>query len=226
MWKHLTSLLVLLLQLLCCGSTDNQRQEGAPPMQFTHSVYNATIFENSAAKTFLESHAKMGIYMTDPTWEIRYKIMAGDNENLFKAEDYLLGDFSFLRIRTKGGSTAILNREVKDHYMLTVKAVERGTNLEARTRVKVQVLDTNDLRPLFSPTSYSISLPENTAIRTSVAKVTATDADIGTNGEYYYSFREGTDMFAVHPTSGVVTLTGKLDYSETKLYELDRKSVV
>lgn len=190
-------------------------------MQFTHSVYNTTIYENSAAKTYLESHTKMGIYFTDPTWEIRYKIISGDNENLFKAEDYLLGDFSFLRIRTKGGSTAILNREVKDHYMLTVKATERTTNFECRTRVKVQVLDTNDLRPLFSPTSYSISIPENTAIRTSVAKVTATDADIGTNGEYYYSFREWTDMFAVHPTSGVVTLTGKLDYSETKLYELE-----
>lgn len=193
----------------------------AASIQFTHSVYNATIYENSAAKTYLESHTKMGIYITDPTWEIRYKIISGDNENLFKAEDYQLGDFSFLRIRTKGGSTAILNREVKDHYMLTVKASERNTNLECRTRVKVQVLDTNDLRPLFSPTSYSISLPENMAIRTSVAKVTATDADIGTNGEYYYSFREWTDMFAVHPTSGVVTLTGKLDYSETKLYELE-----
>ncbi|KAM6972795.1 protocadherin Fat 1a [Aplochiton taeniatus] len=220
MGKHLTSLLILLLQLFC-GCAGNQSLERAPPMQFTHTVYNATIYENSAAKTYLESHVKMGIYVTDPTWEIRYKIISGDNENLFKAEDYLLGDFSFLRIRTKGGSTAILNREVKDHYMLTVKAVERGTDLEARTRVKVQVLDTNDLRPLFSPTSYSISLPENTAIRASVAKVTATDADIGTNGEYYYSFREWTDMFTVHPTSGVVTLTGKLDYSETKLYELE-----
>uniref|UniRef100_A0A8C3AAC4 FAT atypical cadherin 1a n=1 Tax=Cyclopterus lumpus TaxID=8103 RepID=A0A8C3AAC4_CYCLU len=193
----------------------------AASMQFTLSVYNATIYENSAAKTYLESHTKMGIYIADPTWEIRYKIISGDNENLFKAEDYLLGDFSFLRIRTKGGSTAILNREVKDHYMLTVKALERNTDFECRTKVKVQVHDTNDLRPLFSPTSYSISLPENTAIRMSVAKVTATDADIGTNGEYYYSFREWTDMFAVHPTSGVVTLTGKLDYSETKLYELE-----
>lgn len=190
-------------------------------MQFTQPVYNATIYENSAAKTYLESQAKMGIYISDPTWEIRYKIISGDNENLFKAEDYLLGDFTFLRVRTKGGSTAILNREVKDNYMLTVKASERGTNMECRTTVKVKVLDTNDLRPLFSPTSYSISLPENTAIRTSVAKVTATDADIGTNGEYYYSFREWTDMFAVHPTSGVVTLTGKLDFSETKLYELE-----
>ncbi|XP_056135970.1 protocadherin Fat 1a [Lampris incognitus] len=220
MGKNMISLLVLLLQLIC-GSTSNQRVARAASMQFTYSVYNATIYENSAAKTYLESHAKMGIYIADPAWEIRYKIVSGDNENLFKAEDYLLGDFSFLRIRTKGGSTAILNREVKDHYMLTVKALERGTNLEARTRVKVQVLDTNDLRPLFSPTSYSISVPENTAIRTSVAKVTATDADIGTNGEYYYSFREWTDMFAVHPTSGVVTLTGKLDYSETKLFEFE-----
>ncbi|KAM4594935.1 protocadherin Fat 1a isoform 6-T10 [Fundulus diaphanus] len=220
MGRHSVALLVLFLQLFS-GCTGSQRFARAASMQFTHSVYNATIYENSAAKTYLESHTKMGIYVADPTWEIRYKIVSGDNENLFKAEDYLLGDFSFMRIRTKGGSTAILNREVKDHYMLTVKASERSTNLECRTRVKVQVLDTNDLRPLFSPTSYSISLPENTAIRTSVAKVTATDADIGTNGEYYYSFREWTDMFAVHPTSGVVTLTGKLDYSETKLYELE-----
>lgn len=213
-------LLVLLLQLLC-GCTGNQRMPRPASVQFTQPVYNATIYENSAAKTYLESHTKMGIYISDPAWEVRYKIISGDSENLFKAEDYLVGDFSFLRIRTKGGSTAILNREVKDHYMLTVKASERNTNVESRTRVKVQVLDTNDLRPLFSPTSYSVFLPENTAMRTSVAKVTATDADIGTNGEYYYSFREWTDMFAVHPTSGVVTLTGKLDFSETRLYELE-----
>ncbi|CAB1447694.1 unnamed protein product [Pleuronectes platessa] len=220
MGKHLVSLLALLLQLLC-GCAGNQRTVREASMQFTHSVYNASIYENSAAKTYLESHVKMGIYITDPAWEVRYKILSGDNENLFKAEDYLLGDYSFLRIRTKGGSTSILNREVKDHYVLTVKASDRNTNIECRTRVLVQVLDTNDLRPLFSPTSYSVSLPENTSIRTSVAKVTATDADIGTNGEYYYSFREWTDMFAVHPTSGVVTLTGKLDYSETKLFDLE-----
>ncbi|XP_061536381.1 protocadherin Fat 1a isoform X3 [Phycodurus eques] len=210
--RWVVSLASLLLQLVWTAGA---------ALHFTEPVYNTTIYENSAAKTYLESHIKMGIYVTDPTWEIRYKIISGDNENLFKAEDYLLGDFSFLRIRTKGGSTAILNREVRDHYVLTVKASERGTNMECRTQVTVQVLDTNDLRPLFSPTSYSISLPENTAIRSSVAKVMATDADIGTNGEYYYSFREWTDMFAVHPTSGVVTLTGRLDYSETKLYELE-----
>ncbi|KAJ8383464.1 hypothetical protein AAFF_G00220600 [Aldrovandia affinis] len=222
MGRRWTSLLLVLLQLICsCGGNQRMEQHQALPMQFTHPLYNATIYENSAAKTYLESPIKMGVYISDPAWEIKYKIVSGDNENLFKAEDLVLGDFSFLRIRTKGGSTAILNREVKDHYLLTVKAAERSTNAEARARIRVQVLDTNDLRPLFSPTSYSISLPENTAIRSSVAQVTATDADIGTNGEYYYSFREWTDTFSVHPTSGVVTLTGRLDYAEAKVHELE-----
>uniref|UniRef100_A0A8C9QC51 FAT atypical cadherin 1 n=1 Tax=Spermophilus dauricus TaxID=99837 RepID=A0A8C9QC51_SPEDA len=220
MGRHLALLLLLLLQHF--GDSDgSQRLEHPPPLQFTHFQYNVTVHENSAAKTYVGHPVKMGIYITNPLWELRYKIVSGDNENLFKAEEYILGDFCFLRIRTKGGNTAILNREVKDHYTLIVKAVEKNTNVEARTKVRVQVLDTNDLRPLFSPTSYSVSLPENTAIRTSIARVSATDADIGTNGEFYYSFKDRTDMFAIHPTSGTVVLTGRLDYVEAQLYELE-----
>ncbi|XP_058048126.1 protocadherin Fat 1 isoform X1 [Ahaetulla prasina] len=224
MKSHLTMMLLLSLLLLmqdfeqCEGTL---RQYHALPMQFTQVHYNATVYENSAAKTYVGHPVKMGIYITSSLWDIKYKIISGDSENLFKAEEYILGDFCFLRIRTKGGNTAILNREVKDHYTLTVKAIEKNTNAEALTNVRVQVLDTNDLRPLFSPTSYSVSLSENTAIRTSIAKVSATDADIGTNGEFYYSFKERTDMFAIHPTSGVVILTGRLDYSETKVDELE-----
>ncbi|XP_064201137.1 protocadherin Fat 1-like isoform X1 [Anguilla rostrata] len=218
MGKRLTALLLILLQSLC-SCRGNQRR--VPAIRFTHFLYNTTIYENSAAKTYLESRVKMGVHVRDPASEVRYKIISGDTESLFKAEEHVLGDFCFLRIRTKGGSSAILNREVKDRYLLTVKALERGSGAEARARVRVQVLDTNDLRPLFSPTSYSVHLPENTAVRSSVARVTATDADVGTNGEYYYSFRDWTDVFAVHPTSGVVTLASRLDYSETRLYELE-----
>lgn len=221
MGRHLASRLLLLLLLQHFRDSDGSQTLDHSPIQFTHFQYNVTVHENSAAKTYVGHPVKMGIYITNPLWELRYKIVSGDNENLFKAEEYILGDFCFLRIRTKGGNTAILNREVKDHYTLIVKAVEKTTNAEARTKVRVQVLDTNDLRPLFSPTSYSVSLPENTAIRTSIARVSATDADIGTNGEFYYSFKDRTDMFAIHPTSGAVVLTGRLDYTEAKLYELE-----
>ncbi|KAF6084027.1 FAT atypical cadherin 1 [Phyllostomus discolor] len=219
MGRQVAALLLLLLQHLADGHGGQAPEQAA--LRFTQSHYNVTVRENSAAKTYVGHPVKMGVYLTNPSWELRYKIVSGDNENLFKAEEYLLGDFCFLRIRTKGGNTAILNREVKDHYTLVVKALEKHTNAEARTVVSVQVLDTNDLRPLFSPTSYSVSLPENTAMRTSIARVSATDADIGTNGEFYYSFKDRTDMFAIHPTSGTVVLTGRLDYAETRRYEME-----
>uniref|UniRef100_A0A8C5K818 FAT atypical cadherin 1 n=1 Tax=Jaculus jaculus TaxID=51337 RepID=A0A8C5K818_JACJA len=221
MGRHLASLLLLLLLQHFEASDGSHRLEPTPSVQFTHFQYNVTVHENSAAKTYVGHPVKMGIYITNPSWELRYKIISGDSENLFKAEEYVLGNFCFLRIRTKGGNTAILNREVRDQYTLLVKAVEKNTNAEARTKVRVQVLDTNDLRPLFSPTSYSVSLPENTAVRTSIARLSATDADIGTNGEFYYSFKERTGMFAIHPTSGVVMLTGRLDFLETPRYELE-----
>ncbi len=200
---------------------DAQQMEDALSFQFTHPLYNVKIYENSAAKTFVECPIKMGIFMTNQSWDIWYAIDSGDHDNLFKAEKYVLGNFCFLRIRTKGGNSATLNREVKDRYLLTVNAIERHTGAETQTQVKVQVLDTNDLRPLFSPTTYRFFVPENSAIRTSVGRVFATDADTGTNGEYYFSFKEWTDMFSIHPTSGVITLTGKLDYSEEAVYEID-----
>ncbi|KAI2656785.1 Protocadherin Fat 1 [Labeo rohita] len=195
--------------------------EDSLSFQFTHPLYNVMIYENSAAKTFVECPIKMGIFMANQSWDIWYTIEPGDHDNLFKAEKYVLGNFCFLRIRTKGGNSATLNREVKDVYLLTVNAIERHTGAETQTQVKIQVLDTNDLRPLFSPTAYSFFVPENSAIRTSIGRVFATDADTGTNGEYYFSFKERTDMFSIHPTSGVITLTGKLDYSEVALYEID-----
>uniref|UniRef100_A0A672SFB0 FAT atypical cadherin 1 n=1 Tax=Sinocyclocheilus grahami TaxID=75366 RepID=A0A672SFB0_SINGR len=218
MGKSWTSCLLVLFMWTCLGA---QQMEDALSFQFTHPLYNVMIYENSAAKTFVECPIKMGIFMTNQSWDIWYVIESGDHDNLFKAEKYVLGHFCFLRIRTKGGNSATLNREVKDHYLLTVNAIERHTGAETQTQVKVQVLDTNDLRPLFSPTTYSFFVPENSAIRTSVGRVFATDADTSTNGEYYFSFKEWTDMFSIHPTSGVITLTGKLDYSEVALYEID-----
>uniref|UniRef100_A0A3B4E9G9 FAT atypical cadherin 1a n=1 Tax=Pygocentrus nattereri TaxID=42514 RepID=A0A3B4E9G9_PYGNA len=211
----------LHIMLLIWTCVVSQQKMDMIPLKFTHSLYNATIYENSAARTFVECPVKMGIFIQDRSWDIWYRIEAGDHEKIFKAEKYALGDFSFLRIRTKGGSSATLNREVKDKYLFTVQAIERHSGAEAQTQVQLEVLDANDLRPLFSPTSYSISIPENTPIRASIGRVSATDADTGTNGEVYFSFKEWTAMFSIHPTSGVITLTGKLDYPEMPQYEID-----
>lgn len=213
----LALLIVKFLASVC------QVAHGTAPFgfQFTHSTYNATVYENSAARTYVNSQTRMGITMADLSWDIKYKIVSGDDEGFFKAEEVIIADFCFLRIRTKGGNSAILNREIQDNYLLMVKGSVRGEDLEAWTKVNIQVLDMNDLRPLFSPTTYSVTIAESTPLRTSIAQVTATDADIGSNGEFYYYIKNKVDLFSVHPTSGVISLSGRLNYDEKNRYDLE-----
>uniref|UniRef100_A0A8C2BH77 FAT atypical cadherin 3a n=1 Tax=Cyprinus carpio TaxID=7962 RepID=A0A8C2BH77_CYPCA len=215
----LTTATPFCVYILCLCQGERSR------LQFTQPLYHASVYENSAARTYAASQVRMGVPLQHHSWEVRYRITSGDEEGFFKAEDYTLGDFCFLRIRTKGGNAAILNREVQDNYLLTVKASIKGDTLEAWTKVSVQVLDMNDLRPLFSPTTYSVTIAESTPLRTSIAQVTATDADIGSNGEFYYFFKERMELFAVHPTSGVVSLSGKLDVDTQSRYDLEIQAV-
>ncbi|KAK3521773.1 hypothetical protein QTP70_018306, partial [Hemibagrus guttatus] len=219
MRAHLSTFSLLLLCLLtCCAQLQPAELQG---FQFTRSVYNAAIYENSPARSYLRSEVKMGIILSQSiSRDIEYSITSGDDEGLFEAEKYVLGDFCFLRIHTKGDSCEILNREIKDNYTLSVRATISG-GLNASTKVCVQVMDMNDLRPLFSPTTYTIVIPESTPLGTSIAQVTATDADIGSNGEFYYFFRKLVEEFAVHPTSGIIYLTAKPNADENTKFELD-----
>uniref|UniRef100_A0A8C4ZNB4 FAT atypical cadherin 3b n=1 Tax=Gadus morhua TaxID=8049 RepID=A0A8C4ZNB4_GADMO len=188
---------------------------------FTQLSYNASISENSAARTYAKSEVKMGIILRPPrSLDIRYSIESGDSEGIFQAEVFVMGDFGFLRLRTNGGSVPSLNREVQDNYTLTIKASSPGS-LEAYASVFIKVLDTNDLRPLFSPTSYSIVVPESSPLGASIGRVTATDADVGSNGDFYYFFNNRVDSFTVHPTSGVLTLTGQLQQEVQGQFDLE-----
>uniref|UniRef100_A0A8D0KTB8 FAT atypical cadherin 2 n=1 Tax=Strix occidentalis caurina TaxID=311401 RepID=A0A8D0KTB8_STROC len=199
----------------CCNRGRGERAScekgNTSPLHFTHFFYNATIYENSAPKTYVESYVKMGIYKTDPEWDIRYRIASGDNTGLFKTEEHVIGDFCFLRIRTRSSNTALLNREVKDSYMLIIKATESTFAYEAWAKVLIHILDRNDLKPLFSPPSYKVSIREDTPLKTVVSMLSATDADAGQNAEFYYALNTKSNLFTVHPTTGAVMTTGRLN---------------
>ncbi|KAJ8254969.1 hypothetical protein GJAV_G00199440 [Gymnothorax javanicus] len=201
-------------------TTSKSQVKGISPLSFTHHLYNATIYENSAPRTYVESPIKMGVVVTDEFWDIKYKLVAGDDDNLFKTEEVTVGDFCFLRIKTRTGESAVLNREVRDSYTLTVEASESTYDYQARTKVLIQVLDTNDLKPLFYPASYNVFIREDTPLKTSVVQVTATDADISSNADFYYTFISRSHPFAVDPVTGTITLTKKLDHSRARRYEL------
>lgn len=216
------ALLGVAVFLLRCTSCEKPQEEiiSSSAWHFTHPLYNATIYENSAPKTYVESSVKMGIYLAEPQWAVKYRIISGDVANVFKTEEYVVGNFCFLRIRTKSSNTALLNREVRDSYTLIVQATEKTLELEALTRVVVHILDQNDLKPLFSPPSYRVTISEDMPLKSPICKVTATDADLGQNAEFYYAFNTRSEMFAIHPTSGVVTLAGKFNVTWRGKYEL------
>ncbi|OCT86214.1 protocadherin Fat 2 [Xenopus laevis] len=212
-------LLVILLQYYSVCQ-ESPRNEDLPLFNFTQSVYHATIYENSAPKTYVVSKVKMGIYLKDLQWTIKYRIVSGDATGLFKTEDVVVGDFCFLRIRIRSGNSALLNREDKDNYQLIVHASEKSLLYEARIKVIIQVLDINDLKPLLSKSAYQFKVKEDAALKTVVGKISATDADLGQNAMFFYTFSTNTPFFCIHPTSGIVMLTGRLNATEKSRHSL------
>lgn len=197
------------------------------PFKFQYRSYNVSIRENSVGKTYAiqpTNEPRLGI-SSGVDLDIKYRIIGGDKDKIFKAEERTVGDFTFLTIRTRTGNV-ILNREKVDVYHLKIRATGTRRDFkpkilqEDECQVIVHVLDTNDLSPLFYPNEYAITVPEDMALHQNIVKVLAEDADLGINGEIYYSFLDDTDWFSVHPTSGIISLTRSLKYIEKSFHEL------
>ncbi|XP_034484268.1 fat-like cadherin-related tumor suppressor homolog [Drosophila innubila] len=197
-------------------------------VNFRYQLYNVTIPENSLGKTYAKGvlHEDLAGISVNSNYDIKYRIINGDKDKLFKAEEKLIGNFAFVCIRTRT-SNIVLNREKTDEYSLKIRAqitYSRGKNdsisYETETTVHVQVLDRNDLSPLFYPTEYAVTVPEDTQKHHSILKVTADDADLGVNGEIYYSFLIDSEYFAIHPTTGDISILKPLSYADNSHHEL------
>ena len=81
--------------------------------------------------------------------------------------------------------TRALDRESRDLYEVKVVAYDGGSPPRSGTvDVQVVVTDANDNGPVFEYSShYEATVAENIAVGTTVAKVTAFDADAGINAE-------------------------------------------
>lgn len=192
-------------------------------LRFTQDLYNASVPENSLGKTFVTPESKMGIYVPENVpIKISYQIVNAEGD-LFKVEDNQVGDFVFLLLRTHSSSYGRLNREFRSEYQLHIKGIadSNGQTFETSTVVVVHISDINDLQPLFDHDTYDVTVAEDTPLHASIAKVSAYDGDEGINAQIYYSFAQRTNMFAIHPTSGEITLTRPLNYFLQKEYKVE-----
>lgn len=106
-----------------------------------------------------------------------------------------------------------LDRETQEIYNLTIKAVDQGVpQLWSRATLSVRVLDVNDNPPEFVSRHYHTNIPENAAIGTEVARVTATSLDTGINAKIEYSIVGGNEhgKFSIDKDSGLYIKVGQI----------------
>ncbi|KAL5013028.1 hypothetical protein ScPMuIL_011579 [Solemya velum] len=116
-----------------------------------------------------------------------------------------------------------LNREQKDFYQFTVVAKDGG-NMVGTVLVNITVIDDNDNIPKFTKQLYNVTVSEDTPINTTILQLSATDLDIGANGEITYDFssrvtEQVMNTLSIDTTSGRVTIIKLLDYEESSKLE-------
>ncbi|KAM4606010.1 cadherin-7 [Polymixia lowei] len=102
-----------------------------------------------------------------------------------------------------------LDREEKAFYVLQAQAINRKSNepVEPQSEFIIKVQDINDNVPQFQNEPYVSSIPEMCTTGTTVAQVTATDADdplFGNNAKLIYSILQGEPYFSVEPKTGII----------------------
>ncbi|XP_074694468.1 protocadherin gamma-A10-like [Strix aluco] len=119
-----------------------------------------------------------------------------------------------------------LDREEAAFHELVLRASDGGDPARTGTaRIRVAVLDANDNAPVFGQAEYTVRVPEDVPVGSTLLTVTATDADEGMNGHVKYSLKQITEkvskIFYLDAETGAITLVRSLDFEDAALYELE-----
>ncbi|XP_049897638.1 protocadherin gamma-A11-like isoform X49 [Epinephelus moara] len=123
-----------------------------------------------------------------------------------------------------------LDREKQDYISLLLTAIDGGEpQMSGTMQIFVTVLDANDNAPTFAKPLYRAKILENSSKGTSVTTVSASDKDIGVNGEISYLISTSkhlfSELFKVESKTGEIILVGEIDYEKAKIYEMDIEAV-
>uniref|UniRef100_A0A8C3TY51 Cadherin domain-containing protein n=1 Tax=Catharus ustulatus TaxID=91951 RepID=A0A8C3TY51_CATUS len=119
-----------------------------------------------------------------------------------------------------------LDREEAAFHELVLRASDGGDPARTGTaRIRVTVVDANDNAPVFSQAEYTVHVPEDVAVGSTILTATAEDADEGQNGQLKYSFHKisyrDSKLFYLDSDTGEITVRGELDFEKISSHELE-----
>ncbi|KAM5298221.1 protocadherin beta-8-like [Ctenodactylus gundi] len=151
-------------------------------------------------------------------------------------ENYVISPNSYFRVLTRIRSDGqkypelvldkAIDREQETEVRLVLTAQDSGTPPRSgTTQVHIEVVDINDNAPEFEQPFYKVQIPEDSPVDLLVVKVSATDVDIGVNGEISYSFFQASDKigetFEINSVTGEIRLKEQLDFENIQSFEFN-----
>ena len=111
-----------------------------------------------------------------------------------------------------------LDREAFPFHTLTVAVTDNGDPpLMAYARITVTVLDINDHIPMFPYSFYTISVPEDTSVDSTIFTAQAFDRDAGSNSQLSFVLGLPGVPFSLNPSTGELAISQPLD-AETQAF--------
>ncbi|XP_035295407.1 protocadherin gamma-B5-like [Cricetulus griseus] len=200
-----------------CTVEINIQDENDNSPEVTIDSLLETILENAAPGTLI---ALIKIHDGDSgeNGEVNCRL---DGEVPFKIISSSKNSYKLVTDRT-------LDRELTPEYNVTITATDRGKPpLSSSTKVTLHIGDVNDNPPLFQQASYLVYVAENNPPGASIAQVSASDPDLGSNGHISYSIiasdLEPQSLWSyvtVNAQSGVVFAQRAFDHEQLRSFQL------
>ena len=185
---------------------------------FARSRYDATVSEGARPGTLV---IRILAIDYDPSnVVISYKMEESFDSHSFQ----LINHGSSIEINT----TELFDRETREYYDVNLFATDNGNpRLRSTAYVKVRVLDENDSPPVFDAAHYTVSVPENTPVGTTIKTVMSRDMDFGINARALFSIAAGNDgrfqmtsQEVANGNEGYLVVARPLDFEANSEYNL------
>ncbi|XP_014384497.1 PREDICTED: protocadherin beta-13-like [Myotis brandtii] len=207
----------------------------ANPLEFFQAELQV-IDINDHAPVFVERDMVLKISESSPPGTA-FPLKNAQDEDVGRnnIENYIINPNSYFRVLTRERSDGrkypelvldrALDREEEPELRLTLTALDGGSPPQSGTaQVYIEVVDINDNAPEFEQPFYRVHIPEDSPIGFLIVKVSATDVDIGVNGEISYSLFQAPEeirkTFELNPLTGDIRLNRQLDFEAIQSYEV------
>lgn len=205
---------------------------GAPPLSSTVSITVLVQDVNDNAPVFSKKSYFASIVENNEPGKQIVSLLASDKDldNNSRIRYYIQGKNLDFAIDSRSGALKAkrsFDREHTSEYEVTIVATDSGfPPLTATTTVFVSVIDVNDNAPSFKVSHFQFFVLENMPAGMKVGQLSATDKDVGVNGNLLFSVTEGyknTIPFIVFQDGSIKT-SETLDREEKDRYVFQVKA--